>query len=77
MIQLTRLDNSAIYINVDKIQSMLEAPDTVVTFTNREKMMVKEPIEEISRKIEEYQKTVHNSPVFEISAYHAALDSVN
>ena len=77
MILLTKLDNSSIYVNVDKIQSLLSAPDTVVTFTNRERMIVKEPVEEISKRIADYQKTVHHSPVFEMGAYQSALSTVN
>ncbi len=59
MIKVTKLDNSTILINVELIQSLQATPDTVITFTTREKMMVKEPVEEISRRILEYQRSIH------------------
>jgi uncharacterized protein YlzI (FlbEa/FlbD family) len=52
MIEVTRLDNSTVLINVDKIQSLHAAPETVITFTNKVKMMVREPVDEISKRIQ-------------------------
>ena len=60
MIEVTRLDNSKIFLNVEMIQSLQSAPDTVITLNNRVRMMVKEPIEEVSRKIVDYQRLVHD-----------------
>ena len=61
MIKVTRFDNSTILINVNLIQSVQATPDTVITFTTRESMMVKEPVEKISRRILEYQRSINNS----------------
>ena len=58
MIQVTRLDDSKLLLNVEKIQSLRSVPDTVITFTNESRMMVKEPVEEISRKIQDYQRSL-------------------
>ena len=63
MIQVTRLDDSKVMLNVEKIQSMQAAPDTVITFTNENCIIVKEPVEEISQKILEYQRSI-NEPDF-------------
>ncbi len=60
MIEVTRLDNSKMLINVEMIQSLQETPDTVITFTTRGKLIVKEPVEEISNKIIKYQRSIHN-----------------
>lgn len=65
MIEVTRLDNSTVLINVDKIQSLHSAPETVITFTNKVKMMVREPVDEISKRIMEYQRLVHKNQVIE------------
>ena len=46
-------------INVEKIQSLQSTPDTVITFTNNDKIMVKEPMEEVSQRIVEYRRTVN------------------
>ena len=59
MIKVTRLNDSVMVINVEKIQSLQATPDTVITFTNHDKIMVKEPLEEISQRIVEYQRAVN------------------
>ena len=59
MIKVTRLNDSVMVINVEKIQSLQATPDTVITFTNHDKIMVKEPIEEISQRIFDYQRAVN------------------
>ena len=61
MIKVTRLNDSVMVINVEKIQSLQSTPDTVITFTNRDKIMVKEPMEEVSQRIVEYQRTVNSA----------------
>ncbi len=59
MIEVTRLDNSTMVVNVEQIQTLQSTPDTVITFTNNMKMVVREPVEEISRKILNYQRLLH------------------
>jgi flagellar protein FlbD len=58
MIKVTRLNDSVMVINVEKIQSVQSTPDTVITFTNHDKIMVKELLEEVSQRIVEYRRTV-------------------
>ena len=62
MIKVTRLNDSVMVINVEKIQSVQSTPDTVITFTNHDKLMVKEPLEEVSQRIVEYKRTVNLAP---------------
>jgi flagellar protein FlbD len=59
MIKVTRLNDSVLMINVEMIQSLQATPDTVITFTNHDCLMVKEPVEEISQRIVEYQRLVN------------------
>ena len=59
MIEVTRLDHSTMVVNVEQIQSLQSTPDTVITFTNNMKMVVREAVEEISRKIFHYQRSLH------------------
>ena len=63
MIKVTRLNNSTLIINVDMIQSLQAIPETVITFTNNDKIMVKEPLEEVSQRIVEYQRTLYSKSV--------------
>ncbi len=72
MIEVTRLDNRKMIINVEKIYFLEETPDTVITFTNNDRLMVREPASEISRKIVEYQRTVHAAGFFESNTMAAA-----
>ncbi len=59
MIKVTRLDNSKLFINVSTIQSLQSTPDTLITFNNKIKLMVKEPLEVISEKIVEYERNIN------------------
>ena len=59
MIKVTRLNDSVLVINVEMIQSVQATPDTVITFTNHDHLMVKEPVEEISQRIADYQRSVN------------------
>jgi flagellar protein FlbD len=61
MIKVTRLNDSVLMINVEMIQSLQATPDTVITFTNHDKLMVKEPLEEISRRIVDYQRALNTT----------------
>ncbi|MGD9058695.1 MAG: flagellar FlbD family protein [Desulfobacterales bacterium] len=62
MIKVTRLNDSVLMVNVDRIQSLQAIPETVITFTNNDKIMVKEPLEEVSQRIVEYQRTINSNP---------------
>jgi flagellar protein FlbD len=70
MIEITRLDNSRMVVNVEKIQSLQSTPDTVITFTNNVKMIVREPLEEVSDKIMEYHRLVNASKSDTVSEYN-------
>lgn len=70
MIEITRLDNSRMVVNVEKIQSLQSTPDTVITFTNNVKMIVREPLEEISEKILKYRRSVNAKDSDTVSEYN-------
>ena len=42
MIELTKLDETKLLVNEDHIQIVEETPDTVITFENGKKLIVKE-----------------------------------
>jgi len=50
-------------VNAEKIQSVQATPDTLITFTNKDRLMVKEPVEELSRRILDYRRTVFQNQV--------------
>jgi flagellar protein FlbD len=65
MIKVTRLNDSTLMVNVDMIQSLQAIPETVITFTNNDKIMVKEPLEEVSQRIVDYQRTIYSNSIRE------------
>jgi flagellar protein FlbD len=56
MIRVTRLNNSMLLVNVENIQSVEANPDTVITFVNRDRIIVKERAEEVSQRIVQYRR---------------------
>lgn len=77
MIKVTCLDNSKLLVNAEKIQSLKEAPDTVIIFTNKASMMVKESVEELSRKIIEYRRSVRIKPLINPEISYAFSIPIN
>jgi len=60
MIKLTRFNGKSLAINADLIQMVEHTPDTIIVLNNGEKILVKEPMEVVMRKVIEYQRLVHN-----------------
>ena len=58
MIALTRLNNKPVMVNADLIESVESTPDTVVTLTSGNKLIVRDSPEEIQAKIVDYQRRV-------------------
>lgn len=63
MIKVTRLNNTEIIVNAERIHSVQATPDTLITFTNMDRLMVKEPVEELSRRILDYRRMVFQNQV--------------
>ncbi|MEA3279606.1 MAG: flagellar FlbD family protein [Thermodesulfobacteriota bacterium] len=77
MIHVTRLDDSKVILNVEKIQSLRSTPDTVITLTNNVSMIVQEPVEEISKRIIEYRRSVYNNPLIEQGILKEYSETIN
>ncbi len=58
MIRLTRLNGTSIALNSDLIKFVENAPDTVITLINGEKMLVRESTDELIRKLVEFRRTI-------------------
>ncbi len=61
MIKVTRLNDCVLIINAENIQSVEANPDTVITFINRDRLLVKEPVEEVSQRIVQYRRVLQVS----------------
>jgi len=55
LIQATRLNGLSVVINADLIKFVEATPDTLITLTTGEKIMVREPVELIAARVTEYR----------------------
>ena len=58
MIQLTRLNNQPLAVNSDLIKFVEQAPDTVITLVNGEKIIVRESTPQILERIVHFRRSV-------------------
>lgn len=58
MICLTRLNGQSFVINAEKIRMIESTPDTLVCCDNGEKLMVKEPLQEVIRRAIDYARVI-------------------
>ena len=63
MIQVTRLDHSSLIVNPDLIIFMEETPDTIITLSNGDKIMVQERVSEIIRRVIQFRRSIFNSSI--------------
>ena len=58
MIQLTRLNGNPIALNSDLIKFVENAPDTVITLINGEKIIVRETSDDVIHRILDFRRSV-------------------
>jgi flagellar protein FlbD len=58
MIKLTRLNDSELVINTDLIEFMEAIPDTIISLTTGKKIMVKETVDDVIAKVEDYKRRI-------------------
>ncbi|HEX3462920.1 MAG TPA: flagellar FlbD family protein [Candidatus Elarobacter sp.] len=59
MISLRRLNNEAIMVNPDLIEHLEATPDTVITLTSGNKLLVRDSMDEVREKIIEFKRRIH------------------
>lgn len=59
MIPLTRQDGSPFLINPDRIETVEETPDTVITLADGKKVLVRETATEVAKRFHYYQRSLH------------------
>jgi flagellar protein FlbD len=52
MIEVSRINGDRIMVNQDHIRFVEKTPDTLITFSDDKKIMVRDTVEEIVKKIE-------------------------
>lgn len=58
MIQVTRLNGKDFVVNAERIRTVEATPDTVITLDPDEKLIVREPVEEVVRRVVAYRREV-------------------
>jgi flagellar protein FlbD len=59
MIVLKKINNALIAVNSDLIQYIEETPDTVITMTNSDKVVVQEGMNEIIQKVVHFRRHIN------------------
>ena len=62
MIKVTKFDGNIIVINSEMIESIEATPDTVITMTTKNKILVKERLDEVIAKVIEFKQKIHGFP---------------
>jgi flagellar protein FlbD len=65
MIHLTRINHVPLVLNSDLIEHLEVTPDTVISLTNGQKLVVLETMEEVIRKVIEFRRAIHECPLSE------------
>ncbi len=59
MILLTLLNGKKIVVNAEYIKTIESLPDTIISFINGEKLMVKERVEDVVEKVITYKRLIN------------------
>ena len=60
MIHLTRLNHLPLVLNADLIETIEVTPDTVISLTTGQKLVVREPAEEVVRRVVEFRRAIYS-----------------
>jgi len=61
MILLTRLNHISLVLNADLIESIEATPDTVISLTTGQKLVVLESAEEVVRRVVEFRRAIYSA----------------
>ena len=62
MIQVTRINHMPLVLNSDLIEHIETTPDTIISLTNGQKLVVLEPVEEIIRRVIDFRRALQADP---------------
>ena len=63
MIAVTRLNNTPLIVNPDLIVFIEETPDTIITLSNGEKIVVQEKVTEVIRRVINFRRSIFNPSI--------------
>lgn len=61
VIEVTRLNGLPIVVNAELIKFIEATPDTLISLTGGEKIMVKEPVDVVTERVLEYRHQIADS----------------
>jgi flagellar protein FlbD len=62
MIKLTRLNGEEVVVNAEMIRFVESRPDTYVTLTSNDRLIVREPVAEVIKRAISYHRAVRSLP---------------
>ena len=71
MIKLTRLDGESFVLNADMIRYVEQRPDTFITLTSGDRIVVGESMDDVIDRAVKYQQLKHYMPM---PSAHSSLD---
>jgi flagellar protein FlbD len=78
MIHVTRLNRKPVVLNSDLIEQIEMTPDTVISLTTGQKIMVLETSEEVVERVIDFRRSIGGGPVPRLAAGStASLDELN
>jgi flagellar protein FlbD len=72
MIRLTHLTGEPFLLNAELIRYVEARPDTFITLTTGDRMVVKEPMDEVLERAVAYQQSKHLVPAPRANPFHPA-----
>lgn len=58
MIYLTKLNGASIIVNAELIESIESTPDTIISTTSGNKIIVREAAQEVVEKVKQYKREI-------------------
>ena len=63
MIALTRLDGTEFILNADHILTVERTPDTVITTSHGQHLLVREPVEAVVARVVSFRRQTQHGPL--------------
>ena len=63
MIRVTKFDGRALVLNAEVIQSVEATPDTLITLTTGQQILVKDKVDAVVEAFKEYKKDLLKTPL--------------
>ncbi len=64
MVEVTRLNGKSFIVNAERIETLEETPDTVITLVDGKKFIVTETTDELIKRIVDYKRAWFNMDRF-------------